>query len=710
MRSNRKNRFILYAILLLCGGIAFAQENITEVMTELVLQIALILFAVRIFGKLAEKVSIPSVLGELIAGVIIGPYALGGIALPGFPHGLFPLNSVDLAVSPELYAFSTIASIILLFASGLETDFALFLKYSLTGSIVGIGGVIFSFLFGSLAGVFLLGKPIMDPTCLFLGIMSTATSVGITARILSTHKRMDSPEGVTILAAAVFDDVLGIVLLAVILGIVAAINGGTSISAGKISLIAIKAFGIWLGFTALGLIFSKKIASFLKLFKHSWDFSICALGLAMLLAGFFEKQGLAMIIGAYITGLSLSGTDIADKVQERIYGLYEFFVPLFFAVMGMMVNVRALCNKEVISFGLIYAALAVVSKIIGCGLPTLALGFNLKGALRIGSGMIPRGEVALIIAGIGLTAGILDEKLFGVVILMTLLTTMVAPPMLTVFLKMPGRGTRKETKVGDSETIRWDFGSAEIARMVNHGLLLDLRSEGFFIQSLNLDEGLSHARKDDIYISISKEESLITVESSAEESGFIKTLMYENVLRLNDAMQDLKDASDPLQMKKESFTGEAHGNKELAKKIKTRAISVSLAGNTKDEILKEMVELLANTGHVRDFKQVLNDIQEREKIMSTGMQNGIAMPHAKTDGVDSLCVAIGIKKEGANFGAMDGKPCNLFIMVASPKSVKSPHLQFLAFVASILKNDEVRQKIIDAGSPLAVSEIISSAY
>src|SRR5574344_1127692 len=397
-------------------------ESITGVMANLVLQIGIILFAVRAGGFLVKKIGIPSVLGELLAGVAIGPFALGGIPLPGFSEGLFPLFSETLAVSPELYAFSTVASIILLFASGLETDLGLFLKYSVAGGIVGIFGVIFSFTFGDLVGVFLMNASFMDPRCLFLGILSTATSVGITARILSDKKRMDSPEGVTTLAAAVFDDVLGIVLLAVVLGIVAVLNssGGGVINGKEIAFIAAKAFGIWLGFTVLGLVFSKKIAGFLKIFKHSYDFSICALGIGLLLAGVFEKQGLAMIIGAYVTGLSLSRTDIAAVIQERIHGLYEFFVPLFFCVMGMMVNVGEMMNGEVIIFGLIYTVAAVLAKIIGCGLPTLALGFNIKGALRIGVGMVPRGEVALIIAGIGITAGVINQELFGVVLLMTL--------------------------------------------------------------------------------------------------------------------------------------------------------------------------------------------------------------------------------------------------------------------------------------------------
>ncbi|MDR2746896.1 MAG: cation:proton antiporter, partial [Treponema sp.] len=421
--------------------------NLTEVMAELVFQLGVILFAVRICGRLARKLGIPPVLGELLAGVIIGPYALGGIGLPGFPHGLFPLQEGAMAVSPELYSFATVASIILLFASGLETDLGLFLRYSLAGGVIGIGGVLLSFALGDLTGVLLLGSSFADPHCLFLGILSTATSVGITARILSDQKKMDSPEGVTTLAAAVFDDVLGIIALAVVLGIVAVLQGGQS-SLDPLIILAIagKAFGIWLGFSALGLIFSRQIAGFLKTFKHSHDFMVLALGIALLLAGIFEKQGLAMIIGAYITGLSLSKTDIAPVIQERIHGLYEFFVPIFFAVMGMMVNLRDIISPPVLFFGAIYTLAAVLSKIIGCGGPALLLGFNGRGALRIGTGMVPRGEVALIIAGIGLASGILDSSLFGVVILMTLITTLAAPPLLSFTLRLGGAGTRSPVK------------------------------------------------------------------------------------------------------------------------------------------------------------------------------------------------------------------------------------------------------------------------
>ena len=683
-------------------------ESITELMAVLALQLGIILFAVRVFGRLVKKIGIPQVLGELIAGIVIGPYALGGIGFPGFSHGIFPLGSGALAVSNELYAFSSIASVILLFASGLETDIGLFLRYSVAGGIIGLGGVIVSFAAGELIGVLLLHGSLLDPKCLFLGILSTATSVGITARILSDQKKMDSPEGVTILAAAVFDDVLGIIALAVVLGIVALITGHAQseggLNAGLILAIAGKAFGIWLGFTALGLIFAKKVAGFLKLFRSTFDFSILALGIALLLAGVFEKQGLAMIIGAYIAGLTLSKTDIAAVIQDRVQVLYDFFVPIFFAVMGMMVNFREFVSPPVLIFGALYTGAAILAKVIGCGGPALLLGFNGRGALRIGTGMVPRGEVALIIAGIGIASGILNQQMVGVAILMTLVTTLVSPPLLNVTLKIPGSGTRKPVKGDDSTSMVWEFSSGGIARLVVDTLLKDLRDEGFYVQMMSIEEGLSQVRKDDISLSITEEENAVTIVTARADVPFVKTAVYEVIVGLNESMRLLKETSDPSAMKKELLDGEGRMNQELLLLITPECVSMKLQGETKEEIITELVDILAIQGKLLDRDMVLHDVLEREKVMSTGMQYGIALPHAKTDGVGDMVVAVGIKKQGVEFDAVDGEKSRLFIMVVSPKKSAGPHIQFLASIGSVLNDDAIREAVINAPT---VAKVIS---
>ena len=690
------------------------EGNITGLMTTLIFQISIIIFAVKIFGSIAEKLGFPSVIGELLSGVVIGPFALGAIPLPGFPHGLFPVYSESLAVTPELYGFAMVASIILLFNSGLETDLGLFLRYSVRGGIIGISGVVFSFIFGAVTCMAVLHTHFWDERCLFFGIMSTATSVGITARIISDRKKMDSPEGVTTLAAAVFDDVLGIVLLAIVMGLVAAVNqsGNSShLNATAILNIAFRAFGIWLGLSALALICSKSIAFLLKKFRSSYDFSIFAFGIAMLLAGIFEKQGLAMIIGAYITGLALSRTDIAPIILDRLEGVTAFLVPLFFCVMGMMVHVAKLFDAHVLLFGLVYTVACILGKLIGCGWPALYLGFNMHGALRIGCGMVPRGEVALIIAGIGITAGILDEQLFGVVIMMTLVTTIIAPPALSILLMSKQRGTRKELKSAATKTCHWDFKTREIADLVTYMLITDLRKDGFFVLTIDSDKGIYHARMNRMVFTITQHGKGIDITTKERHEQFLKTSMYEVLLRFMDTEQSSQQQMEAVaEARKESAeTKEKKVDVEgLQGRISKDFIICNLKADSKDEAILELVDLVSKSPNITDRKVLLDDIMQREAKMSTGMEHGIAFPHAKSEGVKHLTVAIGRKKSGIEFDSLDGLPSQIFVLIASPTDEASPHLQVLAAMSGVLSQEENRKKILNAKSAEEIASVFSA--
>ena len=703
MKASR----ILPAAAFLTAGTAalFAQEtqgsegDLTLSMTRLVLQIAILIFAVKAGGGLARRVRLPSVVGELLSGIIVGPYALGSIALPGLPGGLFPLSG-GFAVSPELYGFSTIASIVLLFSSGLETDIDLFLRYSITGGVVGTGGVIASFGLGAGLGALVTGTSFFSPQAMFLGIMSTATSVGITARILSDRKKMDSPEGVTILAAAVFDDVLGIVALAVVMGVTAVMTGHATgaLSGTGIALIALRAFGIWLGFTALGLVFGKRVAALLKKAGGSASFSVLALGLALLLAGFFQMQGLAMIIGAYIVGISLSKTDLAYKIQEKTKPLYDFFVPIFFAAMGMLVDLGQILDPKVLGMGLAYTAVAVASKVIGCGLPSMFTGFNFTGALRIGVGMVPRGEVALIIAGIGLSSGILEQSAFGVSILMTMITTVLAPPLLTAALARGGAGTRQPVKGAETETLRVEFPSRELSDLVASTFLRSMEREGFLVQLMSIQDDISHIRKGDVSISLIEEETAITLETAPEDMSFVKAAFHETLVQLDASFDRLKESYDPERMRQDMAVGTGRRDGGFRKFLGKGCLSVSLKGDTKEKVIEELVDLLAKAGRLSDRDRVLSDILERESRMSTGMQHGVALPHARTEGIQSAAIAIGILKRGVDFQTIDGSPGRIVALIASPANDEAPHMQVLASLGAVLGDDVTREKLLRAAS------------
>ena len=418
--------------------------EITEILIVLLIQLSIILAVAKIAGELATRfLKIPVVLAELGAGVAIGPFALGGLSLFGVGP-LFPIPLVDGKPSPipvgnELYALAQIGSVVLLFAIGLETNLKQFIRYAGPATAVAIGGVALPFALGVGATVLLGfdgGGGWTSPQALFMGAIMTATSVGITARVLADLHRLDEPEGVTIIAAAVVDDVLGILVLTVVVGI----STTDTFTLGSVGWISFKAIGFCVGLTAVGILAAPYLEKVLEKFSSTSALLCIPLALALLAAGLAEFFGLAFIIGAFSIGLALSTTRLGHLVEAAMLGIVDFLVPVFFVVMGMLVDVTSM--RDGIVFGLIISALAIFSKVVGSGAPALVSGFNLRGSTRIGVGMMPRGEVALIIAGIGLSHGIIGQDLFGVSILMTVITTLIAPTLLVPLFRSGGSGLR----------------------------------------------------------------------------------------------------------------------------------------------------------------------------------------------------------------------------------------------------------------------------
>ena len=392
-------------------------------------QLAIILAAAKIGGEIAERfLKIPSVLGELAAGILIGPFALGSIDIWNYGP-MFPVEhssgSHSIPVSQSMWSIAQVGSVILLFGAGLETDLRQFLRYAKPALVVAIGGVILPFALGSsITVLFGFADGFSDPKALFMGTILTATSIGISVRILGDMRVLDTPEGITTLAAAVVDDILGILILTVVIGI--HLTGG--FSASTVGIVALKTVGFWLVLTGLGLFLSKHISKFFDRFRVSGAALALSLALAFLAAALAESFGLAMIIGAFSIGLALSGTPLAHRLDDPLRGVYNALVPVFFVVMGMMVDVTQLGDVWV--FGLVVSALAAVGKIAGSGLPSLMFRFSRAESWRIGVGMMPRGEVALIMGGVAFGQGLIGQDLFSVCIIMTIITTLLAPLIL----------------------------------------------------------------------------------------------------------------------------------------------------------------------------------------------------------------------------------------------------------------------------------------
>ena len=765
----KAKKVLLAALAAIAATFAFAGEalpadaadwpaklGMTPKMLFLVLQIGIIIFAAKIGGMLAGALRLPSVLGELGAGILIGPWALGGIPIPGFDgmfqYGLFYGHALraqalaggnPFAATPELYGICTIASVVLLFLSGIETNLKMFLKYAFAGSLVGVGGVVFSFVLGDLCAVYAttflpdllggieclaeLGELVKDgkvvqaalsPAAMFMGIMSTATSVGITARILSEKKKMDSEEGVTIMAGAVIDDVLGIIVLAIGMGIIgsqreaaAAGEAAGGVEWGAIGSTAVKAFGVWLVGTVVGVVLAKKISWLLKLFKAPGAIATLAFGLALVIAGAFEALGLTLIIGAYVMGLALSRTDIKHLVQENLANLYTFLVPIFFCVMGMMVDVSALCSKPVLVFGGIYTALAVLAKVVGCAIPSLFCGFNVLGSLRVGAGMIPRGEVALIIAGIGLSNGYLTQEVFGIGILMTLVTTVVAPPALVGLFHPKAKGVRHPKPDADgSREVVFELETREVADLVVHRLVEEFRKEGFFVTLLSQTDHIWEIAMDDIDISVRRIGKKIRFTCTKAEETMVMTAWMEIASQMNDLARAIakpirKEDLGRMIAKSEPAV---RGREGVGRYLQGFVMLPKFRAASKKEAIQKMVAEIAAAcpNHVKNTAEAVEAVLKREESMSTGLDHGIAVPHGRCPSVHGIAGAVAIVDNMGtangcipDYETIDNSPLRIIVLTLANDEAQSPYLKLMSYISRALRADNGYARLAECRTP-----------
>jgi Kef-type K+ transport system membrane component KefB len=388
--------------------------------------LAIILAAAKLGGDLATRARQPAVLGELVAGVLLGNLGLIGIT------GL-----QGLATNPTLEALAQVGVIILLFEVGLESTVRDMLKVGATALLVATLGVIAPFALGWWVGALLL--PGDGPYAhAFLGATLTATSVGITARVLRDLGKGATPEARVILGAAVVDDVFGLVILAVLSGLITAANAGTPMAYGSVGLIVAKAVVFLCGAIAVGLVAAPRLFGLASRLQGRGVLLATALVICFALSWMASLIGLAAIVGAYAAGLVLEDvhyrpfTERGERpLGELLQPVGAFLVPLFFVLMGMRVDLTAFARKEILGL----AALLTVAAILGkqaCALG--AIGGKLD-RLTIGLGMIPRGEVGLIFANIGLgltLAGrpVIAGTTYSAIVIMVIVTTLVTPPAL----------------------------------------------------------------------------------------------------------------------------------------------------------------------------------------------------------------------------------------------------------------------------------------
>lgn len=385
-------------------------------MTEtgrLLLDLFLLFAAARAAGAVCQRLHQPAVVGEIVAGMVIGPHALG---------------LVRHSASQEVFA--QLGVVFLLFIVGLEIDPARLWKVS--GQAVRVAGLGVTASFG-LGYLLLRALHYPVPVSLFVATAIAATSVGVAARVLADLGRLGTMVASVILGAALCDDVLAMLALAVVSGFA---RGGFSGSEVLVLLAETALFlglAVWLGRAAVHRL-TPRLARYDEEQGRSPVFAL-AVALCFAFSALAEWVGLAAIIGAFFAGIIFSETDEAPELRRSLQPIYELLVPIFFVLMGVQVDLPRLAQWPVLGAGGLVVVVAIVGKLLGCGLGARRLGR--RGALAVGVGMIPRGEISIVVALVGLSRGLVSSDIYSMIILVCLVTSLLAPPLLRKALARP---------------------------------------------------------------------------------------------------------------------------------------------------------------------------------------------------------------------------------------------------------------------------------
>jgi Kef-type K+ transport system membrane component KefB len=374
-------------------------ENITQILFSLFLIFA----SAKLLGEVFERFKQSAVIGEILAGVILGPQVLNLIGT----SEIFPV-------------LAQIGAIILLFKVGLETKVEEILKVGPTSLIVAVLGVIFPFIFGYLYTLIIHHTTV---EAIFIGAAMVATSVGITARVFADLGIVETKIARVILGAAVIDDVIGLVVLAIVTGL-----GKGTLSLVKIGLITLEAVGFIIFLIVIGRRIIHRVVPRVAKFRTKEAVFSLAIIFCLFLSAVSSYIDLAAIVGAFLAGMVLSGLNLEYNLSIKTESLYNFLVPFFFVILGSWIDLSIFSQPTLLWAALVITIFAIIGKLLGCGLGALNLGK--KEALMVGFGMVPRGEVGMIIASIGLSMGVIKSDLYTVIIFMVMATTLLTPPIL----------------------------------------------------------------------------------------------------------------------------------------------------------------------------------------------------------------------------------------------------------------------------------------
>lgn len=390
------------------------------------------LFAAKLFAELFHRIKMPVVLGELLAGIIVGPFALGGLPI---------FNGEPLVILDETVKhIGEIAAIVILFIAGLEITPREFLKGGAASFTVGSLGVIVPFFVGFYV---FLAYGLEAIESMLVATALTATSIAITIQVLTELGKMQTKEARLILGAAIIDDILAIAVLSVVTTMVH--TGDTSPEIMDITFLILKILGLFAVLLIGSVLLIPRILHIERLWRSKGSMEGVTTAAFFGAAGLAGFLGLSPIVGSFSVGMAVASTRVIKEVEEYVSKLGIIFAPLFFAIIGAQVDLRGV-NIEVLYLSGIIIAIAITTKLAGCSLPALIFLKDKGRAMKVGIGMVSRGEVGLIVAGVGVSTGALSADIYTTVIIMVALTTIITPIWLKVAYRKEENGTERMVK------------------------------------------------------------------------------------------------------------------------------------------------------------------------------------------------------------------------------------------------------------------------
>ncbi|TVP39295.1 cation:proton antiporter [Candidatus Nitrosocosmicus arcticus] len=384
-----------------------------SVFIHIIISLSILLFSAKIIAELFQRIKQPVVLGELLAGIIVGPYALGGLPL---------FDGQPLVVLDEtIKHIGELAAIVILFIAGLEITPREFLKGGAASFTIGALGVIVPFGVGFMV-LSMYGLDSFE--ILLIATALTATSIAISIQVLTELGRMQSKEARLILGAAIVDDILAIAILSVVVTMVQ--SGDTSPQIMDIAFLILKILGLFAVLLIGAIFLIPRILHREKLWRSRGSIEGITTAIFFGIAGVAAYVGLSPIVGAFAAGMAVASTKLIKQVEEYAHKLQFIFAPLFFAIIGAQVDLRGV-NADVLIIAGIIIAIAISTKLLGCGLPSILFLKDKTKSMRVGIGMISRGEVGLIVAGVGVTSGVLSTDIYTSIIIMVAVTTIITP-------------------------------------------------------------------------------------------------------------------------------------------------------------------------------------------------------------------------------------------------------------------------------------------